>query len=90
MTIGVRVQEKGQITIPTKIRRKLNLRKGDLVIFTETSEGVLIKPAEMLSQTELRKKLAEEIGGLRSRFSEMSDEEIETLVTDAIRGAREK
>lgn len=90
MAIGVRVQEKGQITIPTKIRRKLNLRKGDLVIFTETSEGVLIQPAEMLSQAELRKKLAEEIGGLRSRFGEMSDEEIETLVTDAIRGAREK
>jgi len=90
LTIGVRVQEKGQITIPTKIRRKLNLRKGDLVIFTETTEGVLIKPAEMLSQTELRKKLAEEIGGLRSRFSEISDKEIETLVTDVIRGAREK
>ncbi len=90
MTIGVRVQEKGQITIPTKIRRKLNLRKGDLVIFTETSDGVLIKPAEMLSQAELRKKLAEEIGALRSRFGDMSDEEIETLVTDAIRSAREK
>ncbi|MCS6992604.1 MAG: AbrB/MazE/SpoVT family DNA-binding domain-containing protein [Anaerolineales bacterium] len=90
MAIGVRVQEKGQITIPTKIRRKLNLRKGDLVIFTETSEGVLIQPAEILSQAELRKKLAEEIGGLRSRFGQMSDKEIETLVTDAIRGAREK
>ena len=27
----VRVQEKGQVTIPLRIRKKLNLKKGDLV-----------------------------------------------------------
>jgi AbrB family looped-hinge helix DNA binding protein len=48
MTETVRVQAKGQVTIPTKIRKKLNLRKGDLVSFVETKEGVLIKPAEVL------------------------------------------
>ena len=48
MSMSVRIQEKGQVTIPTKIRKKLNLRKGDLVTFIETKEGVLIKPAEIL------------------------------------------
>jgi len=48
MNISVRIQEKGQVTIPTKIRKKLNLRKGDMVTFVETREGVLIKPAEIL------------------------------------------
>jgi AbrB family looped-hinge helix DNA binding protein len=48
MSAYVRVQEKGQITIPTKIRRKLNLKKGDLITFVETEAGVLIKPAEMI------------------------------------------
>ena len=48
MDISVRIQEKGQVTIPTKIRKKLNLRKGDMVTFVETREGVLIKPAEIL------------------------------------------
>jgi antitoxin PrlF len=43
----VRVQEKGQVTIPLEIRRKLNLKKGDLVTFIETEHGVLIKPAEV-------------------------------------------
>lgn len=48
MTNYVRIQEKGQVTIPTKIRKKLNLRKGDMVMFVETEAGVLIKPAEVL------------------------------------------
>ncbi len=55
MTTYVRVQEKGQVTIPTKIRRKLNLRKGDMVMFVETEAGVLIKPAEVLISQALDK-----------------------------------
>ena len=44
----VRVQEKGQVTIPAQIRKRLKLKKGDLVIFEETEAGVMIKPAEVL------------------------------------------
>jgi antitoxin PrlF len=44
----VRVQEKGQVTIPSEIRRKLKLKKGDLVMFVETEAGIMIKPAEIL------------------------------------------
>lgn len=44
----VRVQEKGQVTIPLEIRQKLNLKKGDLVTFVETENGVIIKPAEII------------------------------------------
>jgi AbrB family looped-hinge helix DNA binding protein len=44
----VRVQEKGQVTIPAPIRKKLNLKKGDVVVFVETDAGVMIKPAEVL------------------------------------------
>ena len=47
--MAVRMQEKGQVTIPLEIRRKLNLKKGDLVTFVETKEGVLIKPAEVIA-----------------------------------------
>jgi AbrB family looped-hinge helix DNA binding protein len=53
----VRVQEKGQVTIPSEIRRKLKLKKGDLVVFVETEAGVVIKPAEILVSDAL-----EEIG----------------------------
>ena len=45
---AVRVQEKGQVTIPKEIREKLNLKKGDLVTFVETEDGVVIKPSEIV------------------------------------------
>jgi AbrB family looped-hinge helix DNA binding protein len=44
----VRVQEKGQVTLPAATRRKLGLKKGDLVAVTETPEGVLITPQQAL------------------------------------------
>lgn len=45
----VRIQEKGQVTIPTKVRKRLGLKKGDLVAVTETPEGILITPQEVLA-----------------------------------------
>lgn len=48
MALYVRVQEKGQVTIPTKLRKKLNLKKGDTVMVIETKDGLLIKPAEVV------------------------------------------
>jgi len=55
-----RVQEKGQVTIPSQIRKKLKLKKGDLVVFEETETGIMIKPAEVLvsdALTEIGKAL---------------------------------
>lgn len=43
------VQEKGQVTIPAEIRKKLGLKKGDLVAFVETEQGVLISPQEIIA-----------------------------------------
>ena len=40
----VRVQEKGQVTLPATIRQRLGLKKGDLVAVVQTDEGVLITP----------------------------------------------
>lgn len=48
MNTSVRIQEKGQVTIPTKIRKELNWRKGDLVTFIVTKEGLLVKPAAVI------------------------------------------
>jgi AbrB family looped-hinge helix DNA binding protein len=48
-SLYVRIQEKGQVTIPLEIRQKLKLKKGDLVTFIETDKGVVIKPAEVIA-----------------------------------------
>ena len=45
----VRIQEKGQVTLPTEMRKKLGLKKGDLVAMIETDEGVLITPQQVLA-----------------------------------------
>ena len=61
--LAVRVQEKGQVTIPLEIRKKLGLKKGDLVTFVETETGVVIKPAEVIvseSLDEIGKALKEQ------------------------------
>jgi hypothetical protein len=41
----VRIQEKGQVTIPTEIRKK----RGNLVAVMETPEGVFITPQQVLA-----------------------------------------
>lgn len=45
----VRIQEKGQVTLPVAVRKRLGLKKGDLVAVTETPEGVLITPQEVVA-----------------------------------------
>jgi antitoxin PrlF len=46
----VRIQEKGQVTIPTEIRKKLGLKRGDLVAVVETPEGVFITPQQVVAK----------------------------------------
>ena len=45
----VRIQEKGQVTLPARVRRQFGLKKGDLVAVTVTPEGVLITPQEVIA-----------------------------------------
>jgi len=45
----VRIQEKGQVTLPADIRKRLGLKKGDVVAVVETAEGVLITPQAVLT-----------------------------------------
>jgi AbrB family looped-hinge helix DNA binding protein len=45
----VRIQEKGQVTLPVSLRRKLGWKTGDLVAISETEQGVLITPQELVA-----------------------------------------
>jgi antitoxin PrlF len=45
----VRMQEKGQVTIPQEIRKKLGLKRGDLVAVMETPEGIFITPQQVMA-----------------------------------------
>jgi AbrB family looped-hinge helix DNA binding protein len=88
--ISVRVQEKGQITIPLKFRKKMNLKRGDLVIFEETDEGILVKPASVVPIDQLRNEVLAVVHSIREKFADYSADEIEALVDGAIRDTRGK
>jgi AbrB family looped-hinge helix DNA binding protein len=49
----VRVQERGQITLPIELRRKWGLRPGDLVAVEETATGAAVVPQRTIPATEL-------------------------------------
>lgn len=49
----IRVQEKGQVTIPQEIRERLGIKKGDLVVFIETEQGVILQSAEIVVRAAL-------------------------------------
>ena len=88
--IGVRVQEKGQVTIPHQIRKKLNLKQGDLVVFVETESGVMVKRASVIASDDRQAEVKAIVHSIRERFKNYSADEIESIVNDAIRDAREK
>lgn len=43
------IQENGQVTLPSEWRDKYGLKKGDLVSFIETDEGLLVQPREAVT-----------------------------------------
>ena len=51
------IQENGQVTLPVEWREKYGLKKGDVVLFEETEEGLLISPRQALAM-----KLLDEMG----------------------------
>ena len=50
-----RVQQRGQVTIPIELRRKLGIQEGGVVAFTETENGILISPQEVLAMDALER-----------------------------------
>jgi len=87
-TTSVRVQAKGQVTIPKQYREKLNLKTGDLVMFVDTEQGVLVKPATIITEDGLRAEVTAVVRSIRERFADYSAEEIEELVDEALRDTR--
>jgi len=87
--MSVRVQAKGQVTIPKEIRDKLNVQPGDLVVFVETDDGVMVKPAAVMTDEHLRQEVTAVLRSIRERFADYSAEEIDSLVDEALRETRE-
>jgi AbrB family looped-hinge helix DNA binding protein len=67
------IQENGQVTLPIDFRKKYGLKKGDIVVFKETEDGLLISPREALAMN-----LLDEIGDALKEKGIDLDEMIES------------
>ncbi|HBN83285.1 MAG TPA: AbrB/MazE/SpoVT family DNA-binding domain-containing protein [Clostridiales bacterium] len=60
-----KITSKGQITIPIQIRKRLNLKEGDKVVFMTEGDNVIIENSTRVAIKEAQKAfegLAEELG----------------------------
>ena len=72
-----RVTKKGQATIPSVFRKKLGIDEGDRVVFEETEDGLVLKPAVDV----------EDSAGVLSRFGE-AGKVLESHLRDRRKGLR--
>ncbi len=88
----IRVQEKGQVTLPADVRRKTGLKKGDLVSVTTTEDGVLIKPVEVKETqgSPWLKELHAYFAPVRAEAEEKgyTEEQIDAAIDDAVVAVR--
>ena len=54
----VTVKPKFQVTIPAKLRRGIDLREGDLMEATLVSDGILLKPKEVVDRVAAADRIA--------------------------------
>jgi AbrB family looped-hinge helix DNA binding protein len=52
-----KVSSKGQITIPAEIRKKLNLKEGDKVLFLEEGNRIIVVNASYVALKEIQEEM---------------------------------
>ena len=55
-----RVSSKGQITIPIEIRKKLNIKEGDKVLFVEEDGNIFVLNASLIALKEIQENMKDE------------------------------
>ena len=87
------VQKKGQVTIPTDLRKKWGLAEGDLVAFIETDRGILISPQEAIATaagSPWLQELYERFASVREEASHVSEQEVNTAIDAAVSAVRKQ
>ncbi|MHB1393505.1 MAG: AbrB/MazE/SpoVT family DNA-binding domain-containing protein [Clostridia bacterium] len=73
-----RISSKGQITIPKEVRKKLNLKEGDKVLFIEEDGKVVIANASYMAFKEIQQAMQGEAE--KQGFS--SEEDVNKLIKE--------
>ena len=70
-----KVTSNGQITIPSDIRRRLNIKDGDKVLFMESDDGVLMFNSSMVALRQLQK----DMDGQAQKAGLITEDDVVTL-----------
>jgi antitoxin PrlF len=81
-----KLSSKGQVTIPAEIRKKLNLKEGDKVLFVEENGRVFISNASLVAFHQLQQAME----GEAARAGVATEAEVVALVKEIRNEAREK
>ena len=73
-----KVSANGQVTVPAEIRKKLNLKEGDKILFFERSDGEVV--INNVSATLINAQKAFE--GAAKEFGVNSEEDVQKLVDE--------
>ena len=72
------VTSKGQITIPSRLRKEFGLEKGTKLMVVPTDYGLVLKKIELPSVEEFQKRVEQ-----RAETVELSMEDVDQLVHEA-------
>jgi AbrB family looped-hinge helix DNA binding protein len=81
-----KITSKGQITIPVDVRRKMNLKSGDKVIFLEQDGRLYVENAALVAITRAQEAFA----GEAERLGLKSEQDVVGMVKELRRERREK
>lgn len=84
----VKVLRHGQITLPARVRKAMNLKRGDLMELKVRHDEITLRPAVVFSREEAKRKLAELIGRARAHNRGADPQEIEKEVARAVAAIR--
>lgn len=73
-----RVSSKGQITIPVEIRKKLNLKEGDKVLFIEENGKIVLANSSYIALKEMQDAMK----GEAEKVGLVSEEDVNDLIKD--------
>lgn len=73
----IQARDRGQITLPAKIRRNLNIKPGQWLMIKVNEQGELVfKPIDIDQKKQDKMKLVEELSGILKLGPTLSPEEI--------------
>lgn len=81
-----KVSANGQITVPIEIRRRLNLREGDKILFLERENGEIV--VHNASQSAII-KAQKAFEGIAEKMGVKNEEDVQALV-DEVRYGKDK